>query len=128
MNAGGVHSQRVKINHQDVPFVVEHVKGKFNPSDYISCHAMSISKLPFEQRKECDELNNFLYMLHATPIVDHISLGEISRNTGNNAVLSKLKTVIKEGRTFIRKHESKELRKFEPILSELSLTGNGIIL
>ena len=57
---GSIRTERVKINHQDVPFVVEHIKGKFNPSDYISRHAMNISKLPFEQRKECDELNNFL--------------------------------------------------------------------
>ena len=125
---GSIRTERVKINHQDVPFVVEHIKGKFNPSDYMSRHARDISKLPFEQRKECDELNHFLYMLHATPIVDHISLGEISRNTGDDAVLSKLKTVVKEGRTFIHKHESKELRKFDAILSELSLTANGLLL
>ena len=124
---GSIRTERIKLNHQDVPFIVEHCKGKLNPMDYMSRHAQNLSELPPHQRKECNELNNLLYMLHTTPIVDHISLGEISRKTSEDAVLSKLKKVVKEGKSFIDKHESPELKKISPILSELSVTANGIL-
>ena len=124
---GSIRTERIKLNHQDISFMVEHCTGKLNAMDYMSRHARDLSKLPLYQRKECDELNNLLYMLHTTPIVDHISLGQISRITNKDVVLSKLKNIVKEGKGFIGKNESPELRKFNPILSELSVTANGIL-
>lgn len=124
---GSIRTERIKINHQDVPFIVEHCKGKLNPMDYMSRHAQNLSELPLQQRKEHNELNNLLYMLHTTPVIDHIGLGEISRKTNEDAILSKLKKMLKEGKTFVDKHESPELKKFGPILSELSVTANGIL-
>ena len=125
---GSIRTKRIKLNHQDIPYIVEYRKGVLNQVDYMSRHARKLSNLPIHQRKECQELNNLLYTLHATPIIDHISLAEISRKTSADVVLSKLQKIVRYGKKFVAKHESDELRKFEHILPELTLTGNGILL
>ena len=125
---GSIRTKRIKLNHQDIPYIVEYRKGVLNQVDYMSRHARELSSLPIHQRKECQELNNLLYTLHATPIVDHISLAEISRKTSADVVLSKLQKIVRTGKKFVPKQESDELRKFQHILPELTLTGNGILL
>ena len=56
-----------------------HCKGKNNWSDFIGRHPKPFSKLPLEQRVEAEALNNLLYTLHTTPIVDGIGLGLIAK-------------------------------------------------
>ena len=125
---GSIRTKRIQLNHQDIPYIVEYRKGVLNQVDYMSRHARKLSTFPIHQQQECHELNNLLYTLHATPIIDHISLAEISRKTSTDAVLSKLQQIVKSGKTFVAKHELAELRKFEHVLPELTLTGNGILL
>ena len=68
--SGSIRTKRIKLNHQNIPFIVEFQKGTLNQVDYMSRHARSMSSLPIEQRKECNEINNLLYTLHTTQIID----------------------------------------------------------
>ena len=103
---GSIHSQRSKLNHQDVPYILEYRKGKLNRVDYTSRHARKLSKLPVEQQKEAQELNSLLYMLHTTPVVDHMSLGTIAKETHTDPVLSKVQDLVRQGKTWVPKRES----------------------
>ena len=108
--------------------MVEYQKDKLNQSDYLSRHAKDFSLIPDVQQKEADEFSNLLYTLHTTPVVDHISLARISKQTETDEVLSKLAEIIRKGSLDVGRNQDASLKKFKPILSELSLTGNGIIL
>ena len=72
---GCIRTQRIKLNHQDVPYTLKYQKGKKNVADYMSRHAKPLPKLPISEQKESQELSNLLYMLHSTPCVYHISIG-----------------------------------------------------
>ena len=64
-----------------------------------------IAKLPKCQRNEPEELNNLLYMIHTTPVIDHIGLGSIATETLKDPVLSKVQAYIRNGANKIPKHE-----------------------
>ena len=97
-------------------------------SDYLSRHSTPLHKLSTEEQCEPDELNNLLYMLHTTPVMDSIGLATIAQHTSNDSTLSALRELIYKGQTWIPKTAEKSLRKFTPILSEITVTANGILL
>ena len=103
-------------------------RGKINQSDYLSRHAKPIEKLTREEQQEADDLNNLLYMLHTTPIIDCMGIGTIAQATKNDPILTKIATLISQGSTWIAKTESKEVQRFQNVLPELTITANGIIL
>ena len=67
-------------------------------------------------------------MLHTTPVMDSIGLATIASHTKSDAILSDLTALIKQGETWISKTADPKLRKFEQILPEITVTGNGILL
>ena len=84
--------------------------------------------LSTDEQHEPDELNNLLYMLHTTPIMDNIGLATIAQHTDNDKVLSTLRKIVKSGQTWIPKDADEQLRKFTSILPSITVTGNGILL
>lgn len=125
---GSIRTQRIKLKHQDVPYIVDYQKGSKNQTDYMSRRARKLSSLPIEQQKEAHELNNLLYTLHATPIIDHISLKQIAEKTSADEVLNRVRDMVKNGEKAARKEDDEQVKKFVKILPELTVTGNGIIL
>ena len=99
-----------------------------NLSDYLSRHATPLHMLSTDEQHEPDELNNLLYMLHTTPIMDNIGLATIAQHTDNDKVLSTLRKIVKSGQTWIPKDADEQLRKFTSILPSITVTGNGILL
>ena len=67
-------------------------------------------------------------MLHITPIIDHIGLSTIAEHTTSDPILKDLREIIKEEKTWIPKDSSPNLYKFNGILPEITVTGNGILL
>ena len=67
-------------------------------------------------------------MLHTTPIVDHISLATISRETEKDRTLKQLSEIIRNGKTWLPPNSSAELKKFKEILPEITITNNKILL
>ena len=124
---GSVRSERVKLRHQDLRYMVRYQKGKINQADYLSRHAKPIETLPREEQDEADNLNNLLYTLHTTPIMDHISLARISKETKEDPVLLRLVNMVRDGET-ITDHGDHDLDKFRKVFSELTITGNNILL
>ena len=125
---GSIRTQRIALRHQDVPYTVEYHKGAYNQADFMSRHAKPLSKIPKEQQAEAEELNNLLYSLHVTPVMDQIGISKIAKETSADKTLSKIKQFIRKGQGWIPKSEPKEVQRFKQILPELTITGNGIIL
>ena len=125
---GSIRTDKIRMRHQDIDFEVSYQKGSKNQTDYISRKAKALALLSKEEIEETEELNNLLYMLHVTPIMDHIGISEISKATSKDEILIKLKNLIMKGQTWIPKAEDPKLLKFKGILPELTITGNGIIL
>ena len=125
---GSIRTENVKLRHQDIDFNVVYRKGSENQSDYLSRHAKPYSKITDEERYDADEVNNRLYSLHTTPMMDHIGLATIAQETAKDKVLQQLSNIINKSQTFIPKTAPGAVRKFNKIISELTLTGNGIIL
>ena len=128
---GSVRAERVKLRHQDIRFHVSYQKGKINQADYLSRHGKPIEKLSPELQSEAEDLNNLLYVLHTTPVTDHIGLATISSETSKDKTLKTLSELIKSGHEEIDSNEFKDMKKllkFKNIYSELTVTGNNIIL
>lgn len=126
--SGSVRTERYKQRNQDIKFKVVYKKGKSNQSDFLSRRGAPITKLCDEEQQRADSINNLLYMLHTTPIVDRITLKAIAEETTSDSILSKLQNIVKSGKTWISKDEQESLLKFKNILPEITITGNGILL
>jgi hypothetical protein len=122
---GSIRTQRITLRHQDIPYSVEYRKGAFNQADFMSRRAKPLTKLPKKQQAESEELNNLLYTLHTTPVIDHIGLSRIAEETTADGTLSKIQKYIRSGQNWISKQESPEIQRFRTILPELTITGNG---
>ena len=125
---GSIRTENVKLRHQDIDFEVVYRKGSTNQSDYLSRHAKPYTKTTEEEQQQANEVNNRLYMLHTTPIMDHIGLATISKETQKDKTLKQLSNILHKSLTSIPKTADEKLRKFNKILSELTVTGNGIVL
>ena len=125
---GSIRTERIKLLHQDISYTVEYRRGCKNVSDYMSRHATPMNALSADELNEPDELNNLLYTLHTTPMMDHIGLAAIAQHTDQDKTLCTLRDIILKGQTWIPKDAAPQLRKFSPILHTLTTTGNGIIL
>ena len=125
---GSIRTDRIKLRHQDIRFTVIYQRGKINQADYLSRHAKPIDQLPVNQQKEAEDLNNLLYMLHTTPIMDHISIAAIARETSNDTALSYISNLVQSGKTWIPKDAPASVIPYKSIMHELTLTGNGILL
>ena len=126
--SGSFRTERIKLRHQDIRFHVIFQPGKSNQTDFISRHARPFNTLSQEEQHEADDLNNLLYVLHTTPVIDHISLATISEHTATDPTLKHLTSLIKEGKTWIHKSTDPKFKRFQPILPEITITGNGILL
>ena len=125
---GSIRTEKIKMRHQDIQFNVVYQKGKLNQTDFLSRRGKPLCKIPAEEQNELNDLNNLLYMLHTTPIIDHISLAKISSETVQDTTLKELTKIIEKGQSWIPKSADTALKKFQQILPELTLTANKIIL
>ena len=125
---GSIRTERIKMRHQDIRYKVVYRKGKENSSDYLSRHAKPWKQVPVHEQGEASDLNNLLYTLHTTPIIDRITLASIAQATSKDEVLSDLRDMIKQGKTHMLKTAHEDLKRFGKILPEITVTGNGILL
>ena len=125
---GSIRTEQIKMRHQDIQYQVDYQRGKCNQADYMSRRGKPLNTIPKEEQKETEDLNNLLYTLHTTPIMDKIGLKEIAEETKKDQILQKLSNIIKTGKSWIDKSEDTELKRFEQILPEITITGNGILL
>ena len=122
--ARSICTKRIKLRHQDIQFEVVHQEGKHNQSDYLSRKAKNLMLLPCDQQDEADDINNLLYLLHTTPIIDDLGLAEIATETQKDGALQKINEHINNGKQWIPKTADPEVQKFKNILPEITITGN----
>ena len=67
-------------------------------------------------------------MLHTTPVMDCIGFTKIAKETESDPTLSKIKEYVWKNQNWIPKSDPTELQKFQGILPEISVSGNGILL
>ena len=125
---GSIRTERYKQRNQDIRFKVVYQKGKKNQTDFLSRRATPLKKRSKEEQERSESLNNLLYTLHTTPIMDRITLKTISEETSKDNVLAELKKIVKAGQTWIPKYAEEGLQKFKTVLPEITVTGNGILL
>ena len=119
---GSIRIERIKLRHQDIRFQVQYQRGKENHIDFISRRAKPRAKIPKDEQVEAEDLNNLLYILHTTPIMDNIGLATIAKQTKEDKVLAELVDTIKQGKTWIPKTADPNLRMFKPIIPEITTT------
>ena len=85
----------------------------------MSRHAKLITMIPKEEQNEADDLNNLLYLLHTTPVVDYIGLATIAQRTKEDPVLNGLSRIGINGKMWISKSSPAKLQKFEQIIPEM---------
>ena len=125
--SGSIRTERYKQRNQDIKFKVIYQKGKTNQTDFLSRRAAPMRDCS-EEKERSEGINNLLYALHTTPIIDRITLKAIAEETASDRVLMKLQKIVKASQTYIPNHEDEDLLKFKPILPEITITGNGILL
>ncbi len=125
---GSIRTEKIKLRNQDIDFSVQYQKGTSNQADYLSRHAKPFEKTSPEDQENAREVNKLLYVLHTTPIMDYIGLSTIAEETEKDPTLAQLRTILKRSQTWIPKNAPEALQKFSKIISELTVTGNGIIL
>ena len=125
--SGSIRTERIKLRHQDIRFIVDYQKGQNNPADYLSRHAMNWDLLNNFEKKESDDLTNLLYTLHVTPVIDAIGIKEIAEHTIKDPVLYELRELIKSGKNYIPKNKP-FLNPYREILSEITYVANGTLL
>ena len=126
--SGSIRTEKIKMRHQDVRYEVIFQKGKLNQTDFVSRRGKPLSKISKEEQDESNDVNNLLYMLHTTPIMDRINIGTISTETQLDPTLKRIREIIEQGQTWISKNESTAVQRFREILPEITLTGNKILL
>ena len=60
--------ERILFRHQDINHFVVWKKGKENPADFLSRHAIPLHKLPQRIAEETNEHQKLLFLLHNTPL------------------------------------------------------------
>ena len=125
--SGSIRTERIKLRHQDIRFIVDYQKGQNNPADYLSRHAMNWNLLNNFEKKESDDLTNLLYTLHVTPVIDAIGIKEIAEHTTKDPVLYELRELIKSEKNYIPKNKP-FLNPYREILSEITYVANGTLL
>lgn len=87
------------------------------------CHRDINYLVQYEQGKA-----NLLYLLHVTPIIDHFNISLIATCIEEDPTLAQLLKIVKSGKKWIPKFSSVKLKKFEPVLNEITMTGNIALL
>ena len=122
---GSIRTDRIKLRHQDISYKVIWKEGKSNQADYLSRHAVPLSKIPKEWQEECTELEKTVWFLQFSPYTEAISMDKIIKKTDEDPVLKKLKEAVKEG--YINKND-KILKPFQGVMEEIMVSDSGLLL
>ena len=107
---------------QGFDYVVKHIPGKSNVSDYISRH-VDVTNL--KATKEEKEIEEYVHAIIRAIPNDTISLEDIRKEVENDALLSKLKELIQNDRNINKNDNS--FGKFKTVYKELYI-AEGLIL
>ena len=116
--SGSIGTERIKLRHQDLDYIVKWAKGEDNCADYLSRHARSFNDIPKEQKEEANELEKTVWMLQYGPYVEAISVGKLIKSTREDNTLKRLAECIRKG--YISSDDT-ELRPYKKIMNHLTI-------
>ena len=122
---GSIRTERIRLRHQDLNYVVKWEKGEDNCADYLSRHATPLKHIPSEQLEEADEMEKTVWLLQFGPYVESVSVGNIIRATKEDPILTKLASSIRKG--YINPNDT-DLKPYAKILEQMTISDSGIIL
>ena len=113
--------ERIRMKLQGFDYVVKHIPGKSNASDYISRHVVDTNIKATKEEKEVEE------HVHAIikTIPDSINLEDIRKEIGKDPLLSRLRNMLHDGK-IIRKNDD-SFCKFKKVYKELYIAENLIM-
>jgi len=94
---GSIRVDRIKLRHQDIDYKVIWRKGKDNPADFLSRHAIPLEELPKDIKKETKEFEKTIWFIQYAPFTEAVSMERIIKHTKQDPLLEKLKTQIVKG-------------------------------
>ena len=122
---GSIRTERIKLRHQDLNYIVIWEKGELNIADYLSRHARPIKVLTRDEKEETTELEKTIWMLHFSPYTEAVSIDAIISSTAKDETLKSLKVSLQKG--YMSKH-NKNLAAYSKVFDELSVSDTGIIM
>ena len=123
---GSIRTERIQLRHQDIDFSVKWIKGKKNPADYLSRHAVPLNEAPKEWVQESEELEKTIWLLRFSPYSEAVSIPEIIAATETDPVLAPLIECIEKG--FIPAPVASTVAEFKSVFGELHLSDAGFIM
>ena len=119
-----VRIERILLCHQDINHCVVWKKGKENPADFISRHAIPLHKLPRRIAEETKEHQKLLFLLHNTPLFSTaITRKRLHEAQLNDTNLTRLRHFIAINQP---PHNDPTLREYYRLFSELSIENDVI--
>eukprot|EP00794_Sanderia_malayensis_P005122 gene5123-5770_t len=115
--------ERILLRHKDINHRVIWRKGKDNPADYTSRHAIPIDQLPACIKEEAKEHQKLLFLFHH-PIKSTISEQRLHQAQLNDRQMERLRHFIALGQA---PQNDPTLKGFNKIFSELSIGTDDIL-
>ena len=82
-------------------------------------HGKPFCTLTEEEQNEADELQNLLYLLHTTPVIDHLGISLIAKHTEEDPILLQLLHIVKSGKKWILKLHQTSYENLNLFLTKL---------
>ena len=81
LRKGSIHTERIKLRHQDIDYEVKWEKGIDNPADYLSRHATPLSMISEEELEETSKLEKTVWFLQYSPYTEALSVERLVKET-----------------------------------------------
>lgn len=122
---GSVRTERIKLRHQDITFIVQHIPGEQNPADFCSRHPTPLYHLPNHIQQETNECEKLIYNLMSGGIISEMGASNIATASKTCSQLSKLTHHIHNGTC---PGPDDDLIPFKNVFHELTTTRMGTVL
>ena len=125
LRKGSIRSERIKLRHQDIDYVVVWQKGTTNAADYLSRHAMPLKHLPKEIEEETMELEKTVWFMQYSPYTEAVSITQLIEETNKDPLLRSLKKFMRKG--YLPKSK-KHLAPYSKVWDQLTALDTGLIM
>ena len=123
---GSIRTDRIKLRHQDINYVVKYHPGRQNRADFLSRHATSWNDIPAEWKEETKELEKTVWFLNLSPYSEAVSLPKIVSETKKDETLQLLIAYVKKG--YIPKEAGDQWKQYRNNLHSITVSDAGLLM
>ena len=120
-----IRLERIQLRHQHINNEVKWQRGKDNPADYLSRHAIPLTQLPYRIAEETQMYAKLVFMLHNNPYTTAFTTESLYNAQQADIHLRKLAHLICAG---ISPTNDPYLKPYNKVLTELTLSDGGLIM